>query len=211
MKRTLALMSVAACLALSPVAAVRAHAGEADYSNWEKTTSVDLDSATSSDPNQYARSATEVVDGALHDIATEVYKYGSDGYMYVTVSWGDGHLDYFKFEYDYNPGPGDPPDPFGEIGQPGSGPFVPPDPAGFKGGINYGDLGLPPDGGCTDSCTPPDGDGDGDGDPGGGGGGGGGVGGAPEPATWLLMLTGVGGIGGMLRARRRTQPVGPGL
>jgi hypothetical protein len=36
-----------------------------------------------------------------------------------------------------------------------------------------------------------------------GGGGGGGGGGIPEPATWAMMLLGAGGVGAMLRNRRR--------
>ena len=32
------------------------------------------------------------------------------------------------------------------------------------------------------------------------------IGAAPEPAAWLLLTIGIGGMGGMLRLRRRTRP-----
>jgi hypothetical protein len=83
------------------------------------------------------------------------------------------HLDFFRFPYEYIPDPGGPPDPFGTFGDPGSGSFVPPDPTDFYNG-------------AVDY-----------------GGLGGGAGGAPEPGVYLLMLTGLGLIGGVLRSRRR--------
>ena len=39
----------------------------------------------------------------------------------------------------------------------------------------------------------------------GGGGGGGGGGGVPEPATWTMMILGIGGVGALMRRRRGAQ------
>ena len=201
MSRKIRILLASACFSASLMCSGAAFAVDAtDYSNWTPTTGEATTGATSWNNADYIRSTTVTTDGTLTTKIIEDYKLGNDGYMYVAVLYGD-HLDYFRFPYEYTPPEGGPPDPFGTFGDPNSGTFQPPNPDGFNnGGIDYSDLGNPgDDGGCGDLCPPNDDGGSG----GSGGDGGGGGGAAPEPSVYVLMMSAIGLMGGVLRQRQK--------